>query len=93
MLLPVLGLVVGLIVLAYGLLAYMGNPMLASLPDFLQRKGDLLWLGGCVLVALALILGMIGYVIVSDVRVIRILLGIVGLLLLVLAWPKSKAAA
>ena len=91
--LAVLGLILGLIVLAYAVLAYMGNPMMASLPAFLQRKGDLLWLAGAALVGLALILGIVGTVISTDLRILRVLLGIVGLLLLVLAWPKSTARA
>jgi hypothetical protein len=91
--LAILGLILGLIVLVYAVLAYMGNPMLASLPPFLQRKGDLLWLAGCALVGLALVLGIVGTLITTDLRILRLLLGIVGLLLLVLAWPKSAARA
>ena len=91
-LLPVLGLILGLVLLAYAFLGYTGSAVLQSAPGFLQRKGDLLWVAGVVLVALALLLGMIGLVINTDLRVLRILLGIVGLLLLVLAWPKGSTA-
>ena len=91
--LAILGLILGLIVLVYGVLAYLGNALLASAPAFLQRKGDMLWLGGIVLLAIALMLGIVGSVAAVDLRIVRVLLGIVGVLLLVLAWPKSAARA
>lgn len=88
-LLPVLGLILGLVLLAYAFLAYTGSAVLQSAPGFLQRKGDLLWNAGVVLVALALVLGIVGLLSSTDLRIVRVLLAILGLLLVILAWPKS----
>ena len=83
------GLILGLVLLAYAFLAYTGSAVLQSAPGFLQRKGDLLWGAGVVLLALALMLGMIGFLANTNLQIPRILLGILGLLLIILAWPKS----
>jgi hypothetical protein len=93
LLLPIVGLILGLALLAYAFLGYSGSAVLQSAPAFLQRRGDLLWTAGVVLVALALMGGMMGYAINSDLRILRILLGIVGVLLIVLAWPKGTPRA
>jgi hypothetical protein len=93
-LLPIVGLILGVIVLAYAVLAYTGSTLLQSVPAFLSgRKGDLLWVGGWVLVGLALIMGIIGSLIAANLLIPRIIVGILGLLLLVLAWPRSKTTA
>lgn len=93
-LLPVLGLILGIIVLAYAVLAYTGSTMLHSAPAFLGgRKGDLLWVGGWALLGVALIMGIIGSLISVNLLIPRIIVGILGILLLVLAWPRSKSAA
>jgi hypothetical protein len=93
-LLPIIGLILGIIVLAYAILAYTGSTMLQSAPAFLSgRKGDLLWVGGWALLGLALIMGIIGSVISTNLLIPRIIVGVLGLLLLVLAWPRSKSAA
>jgi hypothetical protein len=90
-LLPIIGLILGIIVLVYAVLAYTGSPLLQSAPAFLSgRKGDLLWVGGWVLVGLALLLGIVGSLISANLLIPRIIVGILGLLLLVLAWPRSK---
>lgn len=83
------GLILGLALLAYAFLAYTGSAVLQSAPGFLQRKGDLLWGAGVVLLALALALGMIGFLANTNLQIPRILLGILGLLLIILAWPKG----
>ena len=91
---PIIGLILGIIVLVYAGLAYTGSPLLQSLPAFLSgRKGDLLWGGGWVLVALALLLGIVGLLLGQPLLIPRIIVGILGLLLLVLAWPRSKTTA
>ncbi len=93
-LLPIVGLVLGIVVLAYAVLAYTGSTMLQSAPAFLHgRKGDLLWVGGWALIGLALIMGIIGAMISANLLIPRIIVGILGLLLLVLAWPRSKTTA
>jgi hypothetical protein len=93
-LLPIIGLILGVIVLAYAVLAYTGSTVLQSAPAFLSgRKGDLLWVGGWLLVGLALIMGSIGSLIAANLLIPRIIVGILGLLLLVLAWPRSKTTA
>ena len=93
-LLPIIGLILGVIVLAYAVLAYTGSMVLQSAPAFLSgRKGDLLWVGGWALVGLALIMGIIGSMIAANLLIPRLIVGILGLLLLVLAWPRSKTTA
>jgi hypothetical protein len=93
-LLPIIGLILGVIVLAYAVLAYTGSTVLQSAPAFLSgRKGDLLWVGGWALVGLALIMGIIGSMIAANLLIPRLIVGILGLLLLVLAWPRSKTTA
>lgn len=93
-LVPIIGLILGIIVLAYAVLAYTGSTMLQSAPAFLSgRKGDLLWVGGWVLVGLALIMGIIGSLINTNLLIPRIIVGILGVLLLVLAWPRSRTTA
>ena len=93
-LLPIIGLILGVIVLAYAVLAYTGSMGLQSAPAFLSgRKGDLLWVGGWALVGLALIMGIIGSMIAANLLIPRLIVGILGLLLLVLAWPRSKTTA
>ena len=93
-LLPIIGLILGVIVLAYAVLAYTGSTVLQSAPAFLSgRKGDLLWVGGWALVGLALIMGIIGSMIAATLLIPRLIVGILGLLLLVLAWPRSKTTA
>ena len=92
--LPIVGLILGVVVLAYAVLAYTGSTLLQSAPAFLSgRKGDLLWVGGWVLVGLALIMGIIGSLVNANLLIPRIIVGVLGLLLLVLAWPRSKTAA
>ncbi len=87
--LAVLGLIIGLALLAYGVLAYTGSSMMASLPAALRRPNDALWLAGIVLLALAALGGVLGSLIATDLKLIRILLGIGGLVLLGLAWPRA----
>lgn len=82
---PILGLLLGLAVLLYAILAYAGTPVFPRAPAFLQRKGDLLWLGGNLLIALALMLGMAGSLLQANLRILRIVLGVAGLLLLFFA--------
>ena len=82
-------LILGVILLGYAFLAYTGSAVLQSAPGFLQRKGDLLWAAGVVLLALALMLGMFGFLASTNLQIPRILLGILGILLLILAWPKG----
>ena len=91
--LAVLGLIIGLALLAYGGLAYTGAAMLASLPAPLRRPNDALWLAGIVLLALAALGGVLGSLIATDLKLIRILLGIGGLVLLGLAWPRATTPA
>jgi hypothetical protein len=93
MLLPYLGLILGLALVVYGVLAYTGSPALAAAPAPLRRPGDALWLGGVALLALALLLGWVGYTFDTELRIVRILLAIAGIVLLALAWPRSPRSA
>ena len=87
--LPYLELILGLVVLIYAFLAYTGSAVVASAPAVLRRKSDPLWLAGLALIALALLLGWVGLIMNADLRIIRILLGVGGLVLLGLAWPRG----
>lgn len=85
MLVPLIGLILGLIVLVYAALAYTGSSQLQSMPTVFQQRNNLLWAVGCVLLALALMLGLVGYLThldASTIRLIRILMGSAGLLVL-----------
>lgn len=85
MLLVYLGLLVGLILIVYGVLSYTASPLLASAP-VLVRKGDALWLAGIVLVGIAALLGWVGNIMGADLRLWRILIAVLGLALAVAAW-------
>lgn len=88
MLVPLISSIFGLLVLRYAFLAYSGSPLLQKkMPGVPQRTGDGIWLIGCVLVALALMVGIVGYFskLNADwLRILRILMGGIGLLVLVL---------
>lgn len=88
MLVPLISFILGLLVLRYAFLAYSGSPLLEQkVPGMLQRTGNGIWLIGCVLVALTLMLGIVGYFSKLNgdwVRSLRILMGGIGLLMLVL---------
>jgi hypothetical protein len=89
MLLPYLGLILGILLIIYAVLAFTGSSVLASAPAALRRPGDPLWLAGLILLALALMLGWVGYSFDIELRLVRILVGIAGVVLLVLAWPRT----
>lgn len=85
MLVPLLGLIFGLAVLFYAVLAYTGSPLLQPMPAVFKPRNNWLWTVGCVLVALASMLGIVGYFSHWDVpmlRLLRVALGCVGLLVL-----------
>lgn len=88
MLVPLISFIFGLLVLRYAFLAYTGSPLLQQkMPGVPQRKGDGIWLVGCLLVALAFVLGIVGYFskLNADwLRILRIVMGGFGLLVLVL---------
>jgi len=85
MLVPLASVFVGLMLLLYAALAYTGSSKLRPLPSLLRPKGNKLWATGLVLLALALILGVVGYfdVLASPLlRPLRAGIGAVGLVLL-----------
>ena len=85
MLVPLIGLIFGLAVLFYAVLAYRGSPLLQSMPAVFKQRNYSLWAVGCVLVALALILGIVGFysnLNAPTLRLVRILMGSAGLLVL-----------
>jgi hypothetical protein len=93
MLLPYLGLILGIVLIIYAVLAFTGSSTLAASPPALRRSGDPLWLAGLILLALALLLGWVGYSFDIELRLVRIVLGIAGVVLLVLAWPRTARQA
>src|SRR4051794_7756914 len=88
LLLPLLGLIVGLIVIVYAYLAYSGSSTVSSAPPVVRRAGDPLWLAGLELIGLALLLGFVGYLFGVQLQIVRIALAVVGIVLLGLAWPR-----
>jgi hypothetical protein len=80
-----LELIVGIILIAYALLSYTGSGVLASVP-ILVRKGDVLWLAGIVLLGIAGILGWVGNILQTDLRLWRIIIAIIGVVLAIAAW-------
>ncbi|HUS16291.1 MAG TPA: hypothetical protein VM536_14935 [Chloroflexia bacterium] len=86
------GLILGLIVLVFAIMAFTGSAAVATAPAQLRRPGDTLWLAGLVLIALALMLGFVGSLLAMNLFIVRLLLGIGGLVLLGLAWPRGTGA-
>ena len=93
MLLPYLGLILGIVLIIYAVLAFTGSSAVTAAPAALRRSGDALWLAGLILLALALLLGWVGYSFDIELRLVRIVLGIAGVVLLVLAWPRTARQA
>ena len=85
MLTPIGGLVLGLLALLLGILSYASSPVLQGAPAFLRHPGDLQWLAGWILLTVALALRMAGYLLKLNLRLVRILCGVAGLILMVLA--------
>lgn len=85
MLTAYLGLIIGIILIAYAVLSYVGSSLFASRP-ILQRKGDIWWLAGILLIGVAALFGWVGYIMGIDLRLARIIVAIVGVILAVVAW-------
>ena len=86
-LLPILGLIAGLLLLAYAVLAYRGVALVRGVPATFRRPGDLLWLAALALLALALGGGVAGVLLGANLTVLRVLMAATSLVVLVLAWP------
>jgi hypothetical protein len=85
MLVPLIGLILGIAVLYSAFLAYTGSPLIQEMPAVFKQRGNLLWVTGSVLVALALMLGIVGYfgyLNATILRYLRILIGCTGLVIL-----------
>lgn len=80
-----LGLIIGLVLIVYAVLSYTGSSVLTGAP-VLVRKGDNLWLAGVVLLGIAALLGWVGLILGTDLRLWRVILAVVGLVLAVVAW-------
>lgn len=80
-----LGLVLGLILIAYGAFSYTGSSALSGVP-VLVRKGDVLWMAGILLLGIAALLGWVGFTFEADLRLWRIILAILGVLVGIAAW-------
>ncbi len=96
MVIPLIGLILGLALLIYAALSYLGNEAIANLPEILQRRGRVLWFLGCFLLAAALMLGFIGYlgwVSAPTLRHLRLVLGLSGIILLALQLLKPPRTA
>ncbi|MGP0129514.1 MAG: hypothetical protein ACTMUB_09725 [cyanobacterium endosymbiont of Rhopalodia musculus] len=82
MLVPLLSLILGIALLSMTLLVYSGPPISQNIPWLLKLKNKPRFAGGSGLIALALILGIVGYfnyVDTSVLRTMRICLGGLGL--------------
>ncbi len=92
MLLAYIGLIIGLILIAYAILSYTGSSLLDFAP-LLKRKGDYLWLAGFVILGIAGLLGWVGYTFQMDLRLWRIILAIIGVVLAIIAWVARPASS
>lgn len=80
---PLIGLIVGIVFLYFSSLAYRGHPKLGKISLISKQKGSSSWALGSTLIALALILGMVGYfgyVEAEVLRFLRVITGGLGLL-------------
>jgi hypothetical protein len=85
MLVPLIGLILGIAVLYSAFLAYTGSPLIQEMPAVFKQRGNLLWVTGSVLLALALMLGIVGFfsdLNATTLRYLRILIGCTGLVIL-----------
>ncbi len=87
---PILGFVLGVLAILYSYLSYAGSPLLRAAPFPLRDRGNLLWLAGWVLIGVGLMLGMGGPLLKMNLRLVRIVLGVAGLALLMLARARRK---
>ncbi len=84
MLVPLFGLILGIVLLSYTFLAYTGHPILEKTPVNIPVKGNKWFAIGFVLISIALMLGMIGYFIDFSgkyLRYLRLLLIVGGLII------------
>lgn len=98
MLIPLIGFILGIPLLAYAVLCYTGIAIFRKIPQFKKQKGNLPLAIGLGLIAIALMLGITGYfspVNGNSVRYVRIIIGTVGLLLtgyqVGIIWLTSKS--
>lgn len=87
MLIPLTSFIVGIALLGFACFVYFGNPIVKSIPGIFNLKGEQSFAWGISCIAIALILGMIGYLGYIDsslLRTLRIILGLVGLCLMAL---------
>jgi lipopolysaccharide transport system permease protein len=80
MLKPLIGLVLGIPILLYGVLGYTGSPFLKNLVPK-KQKGNAIFAIGYILIAISLILGTVGYfsnLNVTLLRYVRLLSGTFG---------------
>ncbi|MGI8502510.1 MAG: ABC transporter permease, partial [Hassallia sp.] len=84
MLIPLIGFILGIPLLAYAVFCYTGIALFRKIPQPKKQKGNLPLALGLGLIAIALMLGIIGYfspIKGDSVRYVRIIIGTVGLLL------------
>jgi lipopolysaccharide transport system permease protein len=82
---PLIGLAIGITVLWCTALGYAGSFSDSPLPSVFKQKGNLFWTVGNIAIGLALILGIFGYFGYIDsptLRLLRVTLGISGLVML-----------
>jgi lipopolysaccharide transport system permease protein len=86
MLKPLLYLAFALPVLAYGILGYLGSPLVKKFPFATQQKGNRILLSGWLMVGIALALGIVGYwstLNATKLLYLRANLGTIGTLILI----------
>ncbi|NES82024.1 MAG: hypothetical protein F6K10_11800 [Moorea sp. SIO2B7] len=88
MLIPLVGLILGIALLGFTILAYTGNILLQYTLVGFKPKGNQPFVIGGSLLSIALMLGIVGYfgyLNAPDLRLLRIILVIVGLLLILIS--------
>jgi ABC-type polysaccharide/polyol phosphate export permease len=98
MLIPLIGFILGIPILAYAVFCYTGIAIFRKIPQPKKQKGNLPLAIGLGLISIALMLGIIGYfspIKGDSVRYVRIIIGTVGLLLtgyqVGIIWLTSKS--
>ncbi len=75
---PLIGLILGIVFLYFSFLVYRGHPKLGKIPLISKHKGSSSWALGSTLIALALMLGMVGYFGHVEAEALRFLRGLAG---------------
>ncbi|MEA5510379.1 hypothetical protein VB715_11445 [Crocosphaera sp. UHCC 0190] len=92
MLIPLISLILGIVLLGFAFLTYIGYPSFKSIPSLYRLKGNQFFVLGTSLIALTLALGIIGYIGYADaslLRSVRLVFGVTGIFLISFNWLRT----